>query len=435
MASTDRGSANSLSFPGPLIHGWKGSTFLLNTIDALTDTTMLRSTSIHWHGFFQAGSAWADGPAGVTQCPIAPGNSFLYRFKTAGQAGTFWYHSHHMSQYCDGLRGAMVVYDPFDPHRSRYNVDNEGTVITLADWYHAPGPTLDGTVPRPASTLINGKGRYVGGPVTPLSVIAVRRNRKYRFRLVSISCNPAYTFSIDSHTLTIIEVDSINVQPLTVDSIQIFPGQRFSFVLETNQAVANYWVRANPSRGDAGFAGGLNSAILRYAGAPVADPTTSQEPNSNPMLEQNLHPLNNAAAPGPPPLGAADVSLNMVIGFCCWPFYSQRCNVYGAERSCLLQILSGASTSPRPPSFWKCLCPSPKQSHRSLIPWWQPRLALILYTCTAMLSASFEVPEQTRYNYANPVQRDVVSIGGAGDNVTIRFTTDNAGSLDYALPY
>lgn len=420
------GSANSLSFPGPLIHGWKGSTFLLNTIDALTDTTMLRSTSIHWHGFFQAGSAWADGPAGVTQCPIAPGNSFLYRFKTAGQAGTFWYHSHHMSQYCDGLRGAMVVYDPFDPHRSRYNVDNEGTVITLADWYHAPGPTLDGTVPRPASTLINGKGRYVGGPVTPLSVIAVRRNRKYRFRLVSISCNPAYTFSIDSHTLTIIEVDSINVQPLTVDSIQIFPGQRFSFVLETNQAVANYWVRANPSRGDAGFAGGLNSAILRYAGAPVADPTTSQEPNSNPMLEQNLHPLNNAAAPGPPTLGAADVSLNMVIGFAAGHFTVNGATFTEPNVPVLLQILSGAST-PQDllPSGSVYVLPRNKVIEVSF-PGGSPGsphpIHLHGHAFSVVRSAGTD-----QYNYANPVQRDVVSIGGAGDNVTIRFTTDNAG--------
>lgn len=31
------------------------------------------------------------------------------------------------------------------------------------------------------------------------------------------------------------------------------------------------------------------------------------------------------------------------------------------------------------------------------------------------------------YNYANPVQRDVVSIGYPGDNVTIRFETDNTG--------
>ena len=31
------------------------------------------------------------------------------------------------------------------------------------------------------------------------------------------------------------------------------------------------------------------------------------------------------------------------------------------------------------------------------------------------------------YNYVNPVRRDVVSLGAAGSNVTIRFTTNNAG--------
>lgn len=31
------------------------------------------------------------------------------------------------------------------------------------------------------------------------------------------------------------------------------------------------------------------------------------------------------------------------------------------------------------------------------------------------------------YNYDNPVRRDVVNIGTASDNVTVRFTTDNAG--------
>ncbi len=54
---------------------------------------------------------------------------------------------------------------------------------------------------------------------------------RYRFRLVSISCDPNFTFSIDKHTLTIIEVDGISVQPLDVDQIQIFAGQRYSFVV------------------------------------------------------------------------------------------------------------------------------------------------------------------------------------------------------------
>ena len=46
----------------------------------------------------------------------------------------------------------------------------------------------------------------------------------YRLRLVSISCDPSFIFSIDSHTLTVIEADSTSVQPLEVDSLEIFAG-------------------------------------------------------------------------------------------------------------------------------------------------------------------------------------------------------------------
>jgi Multicopper oxidase len=38
--------------------------------------------------------------------------------------GTYWYHSHFQNQYCDGLRGALVVYDPEDPHREHYDIDD-----------------------------------------------------------------------------------------------------------------------------------------------------------------------------------------------------------------------------------------------------------------------------------------------------------------------
>jgi hypothetical protein len=41
---------------------------------------------------------------------------------------------------------------------------------------------------------------------------------------VSISCDPNFTFSIDGHNLTIIEVDGVSTQPLVVDSLQIFAG-------------------------------------------------------------------------------------------------------------------------------------------------------------------------------------------------------------------
>lgn len=78
----------------------------------------------HWHGLFQQGTNWADGPAQVTQCPIIPGNAFEYDFSVANQTGTYWYHSHYGLQYCDGLRGPLVIYDPEDPLLSLYDVDN-----------------------------------------------------------------------------------------------------------------------------------------------------------------------------------------------------------------------------------------------------------------------------------------------------------------------
>lgn len=72
----------------------------------------------------QVGTNWEDGAAFVNQCPISTGHSFTYEFACLHQAGTFWYHSHLSTQYCDGLRGPMIVYDPNDPHADLYDVDD-----------------------------------------------------------------------------------------------------------------------------------------------------------------------------------------------------------------------------------------------------------------------------------------------------------------------
>ncbi|KAG5338505.1 Laccase-1 [Termitomyces sp. Mn162] len=118
-----------------------------------------------------------DGPAFVTQCPIAPNATFVYSFSTAGQTGNFWYHSHLSTQYCDGLRGIFAVYDPDDPLKDLYDVDDEGTIITLADWYHELAPAAQnvffqtGVVPIPDAGLINGVGRFVGGPLGISSIL------------------------------------------------------------------------------------------------------------------------------------------------------------------------------------------------------------------------------------------------------------------------
>ncbi|KAG1769719.1 laccase 1 [Suillus placidus] len=152
----------------------------------------------HWHGLFQRHSNQMDGVTFVTQCPIAPCHSFLYDFNACDQV-----------QYCDGLRGPLIICDPDDPYRSLYDIDDGE--------YHLPSPQVQRQVTAD-SVLINGVGRYDGGPDVPYA--------RYLFRLLNMACKPNYIFSIDGHNLTIIEVDGQYVKPLVVDSIQIFAAQR-----------------------------------------------------------------------------------------------------------------------------------------------------------------------------------------------------------------
>ncbi|KAJ7175082.1 laccase 1 [Mycena crocata] len=414
--------------PGPLIKGNKGDVFNLNVIDQLTDDTMLLDTTIHWHGFFQPNNSWADGVAAVTQCPINTGNSFLYTFPTNDQAGTFWYHSHLSTQYCDGLRGPLVVYDPQDPHASLYDVDDETTVVTLADWYHAPANTL-GAIPTLISTLINGLGRFAGGPTSELAVISVTKNQRYRMRLVSMSCDPSFIFSIDGHTMTIIEVDSVNVQPLTVDSITIFAGQRYSFVLNANQDIGNYWVRTVANGGTGGFDNGMNSAILRYATADIVDPTTPVETSATPLVETDLHPLVATAVPGTAAAGGADVVMNLAITL---DFTSLLFSINGASYTSptvpvLLQILSGARTAAELLPAGSVFTLPPNSVVELSIPGGSPGAPhpfhLHGHNFFVVRSAG-----NSTYNFDNPVVRDVVSTGSSTDDLTvIRFVTNNAG--------
>ncbi|KAI0955680.1 laccase [Taiwanofungus camphoratus] len=414
------------TFPGPLIRGNKGANFQINVINQLTNETMLKTTTVHWHGLFQRTTNWADGPAFVTQCPIASGDSFLYDFHVPNQAGTFWYHSHEGLQYCDGLRGPLVVYDPHDPHQDMYDFDNDDTIITLADWYHVAARYVP-VPPVASSVLINGLGRDSTNSTSALSVITVVPGKRYRIRLVSMSCDPNFLFSIDGHNMTIIEADGENTQPLLVDSIQIFAAQRYSFILTATQPVNNYWIRAIADT----QATPPGMAILRYVGAPHIDPNTNPVPSTNPLVESNLHPLIDPQAPGGASIDAPDViPINLNFTFNGTNFFANGVEYVPPSIPVLLQILNGSYNAQDllPPGSLYTL--ERNKTYQISM----PALAsadvagphpvhLHGHTFSVIRSAGNE-----SYNFANPVRRDTVSIGGingASDNVTIRFNVRN----------
>lgn len=98
-----------------------------------------------------------DGVNAVTQCPIAPNDTFTYKFR-ATQYGTSWYHSHYALQYGDGLVGPLTIHGP-----SSSGYDDVRDPILVTDWNHRSGfqdfqQELQGLPPLMESFLLNGQG-------------------------------------------------------------------------------------------------------------------------------------------------------------------------------------------------------------------------------------------------------------------------------------
>ncbi|QRV80235.1 Multicopper oxidase [Ceratobasidium sp. AG-Ba] len=456
--------------PGTLIKANKGDTLRINVTNSVLNLTSFFKQPTHMpkcvaYGPINASSnynplAWAGMPQyplssltgtktsqfqattadeDVTQCPISQNQSYTYEIPLHDQTGTFWYHSHLASQYVDGLRGPRLALDPNDPQKNLYDVDDESTIVVLEDWYHTPAPALEAQMfsssntqllsPVPDSALINGKGRYVGGPAVQRSRINVTPGKKYRLRVINASAIGSYTFSIEGHNMTIIEADGIAHEPHEVGSFQIFAGQRYSVIVHANQAVANYWIRSPITVAGAGTNPNLDPtdvfAVLHYDGAPDAEPTTEQGTASGlALLESDLHALENPGAPG----GSAppDVNINLVIG---------RSTVNGIVQFTFNGI---KYKSPDLPTLLKILANNAtndadfSQSEHTIV---LPHNKVIQLNITGgadhpihLHGHVFDVVKslgQTTPNYVNPPRRDVVRVSNTG--VLLRFRTDNPG--------
>lgn len=114
---------------------------------------------------------------------------------------------------------------------------------------------------------------------TPHAIFYVTHGKRYRFRLISNGVNncPIH-FSIDNHTLTLIASDGSPFQATQVESLNIFAGERYDFIVNAYNKVGNYWIR---TRGLADCGEGHNearqTAILRYTGASDELPSESTD--------------------------------------------------------------------------------------------------------------------------------------------------------------
>jgi len=214
--------------PGPRIRVTEGDRVRINVTNDLPE-----ATSVHWHGMILPNAM--DGAADVTQKPIEPGESFAYEF-TAGQAGTYFYHSHKEPDRQQGLGmyGALIVDPKGQGKDAAYDYDLE-MVVQLQEWlerdgYTYPAMTMEGALPN--YFTINGKSY----PET--ETINMEVGERLRIRFIGSNNNFVHPMHVHGGPFEIVETDG-NVVPedarLLKDTVKVGPGERYDVVWEARE--------------------------------------------------------------------------------------------------------------------------------------------------------------------------------------------------------
>ena len=303
MATTINGS-----IPAPTLRLREGDEVTIRVTNRLKVPT-----SIHWHGIilpFQM-----DGVPGISFRGIAPGETFVYRFKLQ-QSGTYWYHSHSGFQEMTGMYGALIV-EPREGRGSRegdrIRADRD-YVVQLSDWtdedpmsvfaklkvqsdvYNFNQPTV-GDFFRDVSTqgfsgaldkrqmwnqmrmsptdladlsaatltyLMNGRtpaGNWTG-LFTP--------GERVRLRFINAASNSFYDVRIPGLTMAVVQADGQNIEPVEVDEFRFGPGETYDVLVEPKDEAhtifAQSMERTGFARGTLAVGDGLSAPV------PALDP-------------------------------------------------------------------------------------------------------------------------------------------------------------------
>jgi CopA family copper-resistance protein len=292
------------SLPAPILRWREGTDVQLRVRNALPHGSPHgHATSIHWHGILLP--ADMDGVPGLSFDGIAPGDSYLYRFRVR-QSGTYWYHSHSAFQEQSGLYGALII-DPAgpDPHR----VDRD-YVVLLSDWTDLPpaslysrlkkAPDYDNTYKRTVGDFLRdarrdglsatAAERRMWGEMrmTPTDLSDVNANtytylmngttapgnwtglfapgERVRLRFINGASMTHFDVRIPGLSLQVVEADGRRVHPVTVDELRIAPAETFDVIVEPRGQDA-FTVFAQ-DLGRTGFVSGT-LAVRRGLRAPV----------------------------------------------------------------------------------------------------------------------------------------------------------------------
>lgn len=199
--------------PGPVLRVKRGEELRFRLVNEL-----LADMTVHWHGVRVPNAM--DGVPGLTQTPVAPGDSFDYRF-TPPDAGTFWYRSPSPFIEDRALYGLLIV-DETEP----VDVDRDLALI-LDVWTLGADGRLDAN--GTPQITVNG---------LPSLDIPVTTNERARLRLLNASRDRLLTVRLDRHPATVMAIDGQPAEPfLARDSrVALNPGNRLDLFVDATLA-------------------------------------------------------------------------------------------------------------------------------------------------------------------------------------------------------
>ena len=213
--------------PGPRLRVTEGDRVRINVTNQLPE-----STTVHWHGLVLPNAM--DGPAEITQEPIAPGETLTYEFVTE-QRGTYFYHSHdHIDrQQALGLYGALII-DPREPADYPYTYDQELVVqlqeLLEREGYSWPSMPMEGGLPN--FFTINGKAY----PET--QTVRMRVGETLLVRFIGTNSGFIHPMHIHGGPFRIVETDGNPVPTVgqwVKDTVNVGPGERYDVLWEARE--------------------------------------------------------------------------------------------------------------------------------------------------------------------------------------------------------
>jgi YVTN family beta-propeller protein len=195
------------------------------------------ASSIHWHGIHVP---WTmDGPPGINQRPVQPGETFVYEF-VAKPSGTHFYHSHGSGGHDEavqmdmGLYGAFIIEGENEPKaEAEYTVVLSERLSTLmasgASEMHSHGAEAHGASSAMQHAMAMSDTFFMNGRSWPETApLRVKAGERVKVRLINAGSSSVHPMHLHGHSFRVVAADGHPLAvPIVRDVIAVHPGERY----------------------------------------------------------------------------------------------------------------------------------------------------------------------------------------------------------------